>query len=262
MPQLDKVTFLSQFFWFCVVFITMYLVLVKFYLPAIARIVKVRQNLASDADEEANSVESTNAAIYTQSIEASMTAFQMHSTFLESWSAQKVRTLLKKVSPKFNGLLQAIRTNSLLAENFVQAIVPPVGHVQIASMGNTVWYTSSLNVYWQTAQKMSNEMTSRAKSQFSTTAAAAKKSLFAPSKLSPTKVKVEEVTRGSSHGDLKAKLAANEATAFFAEAIAEAEAVQQAEADAAKAGAQTKPPVNAENKNKKGGNRGHKKTKK
>ena len=82
MPQLDKVTFLSQFFWFCVVFFSMYLILVKVFLPALARIVKVRHSLGGSAEE--TSIASTNQAtdIYSNSLEASVTAFEAHSNFL------------------------------------------------------------------------------------------------------------------------------------------------------------------------------------
>jgi len=49
MPQLDPVTFLSQFFWLCVVFSALYLILVKFCLPSIARILKVREFIFSNS---------------------------------------------------------------------------------------------------------------------------------------------------------------------------------------------------------------------
>jgi len=42
MPQLDKVTFLSQFMWLCIFFFGFYLTLVKHFLPKISRLLKVR----------------------------------------------------------------------------------------------------------------------------------------------------------------------------------------------------------------------------
>jgi hypothetical protein len=51
MPQLDKVTFLSQFFWLCIVFVSLYLILVKNFLPKLARIVKVRQALVLENNQ-------------------------------------------------------------------------------------------------------------------------------------------------------------------------------------------------------------------
>ena len=43
MPQLDKVTFLSQFFWLSVFYLGFYIVIVKQFLPKLARILKFRQ---------------------------------------------------------------------------------------------------------------------------------------------------------------------------------------------------------------------------
>ena len=42
MPQLDKLTFLSQFFWLCIAYLGFYLILVKHFLPRIHRILKIR----------------------------------------------------------------------------------------------------------------------------------------------------------------------------------------------------------------------------
>ena len=47
MPQLDKVTFLSQFFWFTVFFFGFYLFQLKFFLPELLRILKYRKKRSS-----------------------------------------------------------------------------------------------------------------------------------------------------------------------------------------------------------------------
>lgn len=51
MPQLDKVTFFSQFFWLTFFYIGFYLVLVKHFLPKLSRILKVRQKKISYSQE-------------------------------------------------------------------------------------------------------------------------------------------------------------------------------------------------------------------
>nr|YP_009720825.1 ATP synthase F0 subunit 8 [Chlorella vulgaris]QGN75014.1 ATP synthase F0 subunit 8 [Chlorella vulgaris]QGN75130.1 ATP synthase F0 subunit 8 [Chlorella vulgaris] len=43
MPQLDKVTFLSQFFWLCFFYLGFYYIILKFYLPKISRILALRR---------------------------------------------------------------------------------------------------------------------------------------------------------------------------------------------------------------------------
>lgn len=58
MPQLDPVSFLSQFFWLCIVFSSLYLILVKFCLPRIARIFKVREFIQARNLQEINEINS------------------------------------------------------------------------------------------------------------------------------------------------------------------------------------------------------------
>jgi F-type H+-transporting ATPase subunit b len=43
MPQLDKVTFLSQFFWLCVFYFGFYYIVLKYFLPKFSRILTFRQ---------------------------------------------------------------------------------------------------------------------------------------------------------------------------------------------------------------------------
>jgi len=43
MPQLDTVTYMSQFFWLCFFFLGFYFSLFQFFLPKLARILKYRQ---------------------------------------------------------------------------------------------------------------------------------------------------------------------------------------------------------------------------
>ena len=43
MPQLDKITFFTQVSWLIIVFFSLYIVLVKFILPKLALILKLRQ---------------------------------------------------------------------------------------------------------------------------------------------------------------------------------------------------------------------------
>ena len=42
MPQLDIVSYFTQFFWLALTITTFYITLLKFYLPKITRILKVR----------------------------------------------------------------------------------------------------------------------------------------------------------------------------------------------------------------------------
>lgn len=49
MPQLDKVTFFSQYFWLCVFFFGFYIFQLKFFLPEMSRILKFRKKRLSES---------------------------------------------------------------------------------------------------------------------------------------------------------------------------------------------------------------------
>lgn len=67
MPQLDKVTFLSQFFWLCVFYLGFYYVLVKYFLPKISRILALRKRKLSLSQEGIQSVQDENKLVRTSS---------------------------------------------------------------------------------------------------------------------------------------------------------------------------------------------------
>jgi len=145
MPQLDKVTFLSQFFWLCIVFFSMYLILVKLFLPSLARIVKVRSSLGGSAEDSSVKSSNNTSDVYNNSLQASIQAFQAHSSFLERWSSSKLSNIVPKISPNFKDTLISIRTESLLAENLLQGVVPPVGRQQnlkFEDSNHADWYTA------------------------------------------------------------------------------------------------------------------------
>jgi len=54
MPQLDKVTFLSQFFWLCFFYFGFYLILVKHFLPRMSRLLKLRQAKIGNGNANGN----------------------------------------------------------------------------------------------------------------------------------------------------------------------------------------------------------------
>ena len=60
MPQLDKVTFFSQFFWLCFFFLGFYFVLLKYFLPKMSRILKFRNKKMSTSQEGVTSMQKEN----------------------------------------------------------------------------------------------------------------------------------------------------------------------------------------------------------
>jgi F0F1-type ATP synthase membrane subunit b/b' len=52
MPQLDTVSFMSQYFWFIIIFLLIYFRVVLYYLPNIARSLKLRYKLRNQDQAE------------------------------------------------------------------------------------------------------------------------------------------------------------------------------------------------------------------
>ena len=120
MPQLDKVTFLSQFFWFCIVFFTMYLLLVKVFLPALARIVKARHRFANPLSESVNPTDVllagapiTPQVVIDAGVQKSVSAFQKRADFLKNWSSTELNKILPSLSPKFQKTKINVEQNTL-----------------------------------------------------------------------------------------------------------------------------------------------------
>ena len=55
MPQLDTVTFISQYFWLCFFFLGFYFSLVQYFLPKMARILKFRQEKMTKIQAQSSS---------------------------------------------------------------------------------------------------------------------------------------------------------------------------------------------------------------
>lgn len=56
MPQLDKVSFLSQFFWLCVFFFTFYIASLKYFIPEMSRILKYRKLRLNESHQGVTSI--------------------------------------------------------------------------------------------------------------------------------------------------------------------------------------------------------------
>ena len=63
MPQLDKVTFFSQFFWLCFFYLAFYFVILKYFLPEMSRILKFRKKKISQSQQGVNSMQEENKKI-------------------------------------------------------------------------------------------------------------------------------------------------------------------------------------------------------
>jgi F0F1-type ATP synthase membrane subunit b/b' len=64
MPQFDKLTFFNQVFWVVFIFFGFYIVLLKFFLPQLSSVLKIRQKKLKTSF---SSVEASNFSFFSQS---------------------------------------------------------------------------------------------------------------------------------------------------------------------------------------------------
>jgi len=108
MPQLDKVTFLSQFFWLCFFYLGFYYVLVKYYLPKISRILALRKRKLSLSQEGLQSVHDENQDVKTHSDALLSKAFLTSKDAFTSFFSQTNRWLENTVSSVNKNYYQTI----------------------------------------------------------------------------------------------------------------------------------------------------------
>jgi len=129
MPQLDKVTFLSQFFWLVFFYFGFYLILVKHFLPKIARLLKLRHfkiNTSQEAFEtrtkEQNHLLNTRENI---SISGAQLARNSVATTLQKtseWVNQNLDQTNRGHFQKLNTAYITSLQNMMSAQNTIQMI--------------------------------------------------------------------------------------------------------------------------------------------
>lgn len=112
MPQLDKVTFLSQFFWLCFFFLGFYFILLKYFLPKMSRILKLRKKKVFSSQEGINFLQQENQKIkfnfentLTKGFRISRESFNNNFSQTNSWIQEKIKstnyTYLKQLNQNF-----------------------------------------------------------------------------------------------------------------------------------------------------------------
>ncbi len=126
MPQLDKVTFLSQFFWLCFFYIGFYFLILKFFLPKMSLILKLRKKkLASSQDnvnnfiQENQKIKTNCETLFTNALNASKKAFNDNFTRVEKWLVVKQENTEKKHYQSLNKNYISSIGESSLNQNLV-----------------------------------------------------------------------------------------------------------------------------------------------
>lgn len=85
MPQLDKVTFLSQFFWLCFFYLGFYYILLKHFLPKISRVLALRKRKMSLSQEGIQSLHQENYTVRNNSDDILSKAFTLSKILLKDF---------------------------------------------------------------------------------------------------------------------------------------------------------------------------------
>lgn len=128
MPQLDKVTFLSQFFWLCALFLGFYLVVLKNFLPKMSRVLKYRKKKLGQSDQGVGSMHKENSLVRSSAnkvlesgLKNSKNLFKQNSQRSERWMLDLIRgtnnTTLQNTN---NTYLQSIGERSISNKLSVQ----------------------------------------------------------------------------------------------------------------------------------------------
>jgi hypothetical protein len=116
MPQLDQVTYFSQFFWLCIFYFTFYVFVVKLYLPKISRILKLRSKKMNKDSNISHSEESTEINSLSDYETILLTGIKESRDFL----AQNLEGTLKNVEQLNQKINQNILRNA--NEEYLQSI--------------------------------------------------------------------------------------------------------------------------------------------
>jgi Plant ATP synthase F0 len=110
MPQLDKVTFFSQFFWTFIIFLGFYLYVYKFFLPKIGRVLLFRekrigisQQGETDLEEEKSQIQQGVETLVTEAVQISKGVLGENLTQTSKWCETKEEDIQKKDWKLING---------------------------------------------------------------------------------------------------------------------------------------------------------------
>ena len=132
MPQLDPVTFFSQFFWLCVFFFGFYFVISKDFLPKLGRILKFRKkkiHLSTEgvgsAHQENEKVHASSKALVENGLNTSSNLLLSHLQNIDNWLSSVITNTNKKQLENCNTLyVEWVGDNSIRQQLALQAAAP------------------------------------------------------------------------------------------------------------------------------------------
>ena len=140
MPQLDKVSYFSQFFWLCFFYLGFYLSLVKFFLPKMSRILKLRQRKAQGSQQlqdlpysqESHTLQENSQTTFLQGIQQSREALQESFQATFEWFGQATKATntqqLHTVNQAYVTKMTQSQTSLFQLVQNLQLLLPPTAH--------------------------------------------------------------------------------------------------------------------------------------
>ena len=147
MPQLDKVTFLSQFFWLCFFYIGFYFLILKFFLPKMSLILKLRKNKLAGSQDNVNNLQQENRKIktnyetlFTTALTTSKNAFNTNFKRIEKWLNNTVEDTEKKHYQSLNKTYICSVGESSLSQNLTFSKFTPKisNHIYVYALLKTL----------------------------------------------------------------------------------------------------------------------------
>jgi len=144
MPQLDATTYFTQFVWLCITYTTFYLVLTKTILPKIAKILYVRQNKATQAEEnqspETAQIQNNASQHMLQACTQAKQALESTVTQSQQWGAQATQDIqkaqLSSLQTEYTKQMQTSTYTFALMANALKLTLPPSAHTMLVQATN------------------------------------------------------------------------------------------------------------------------------
>jgi len=124
MPQLDFVTYLSQYFWLCVFFLALYFGATKWWLPRLSRVLALRRAKSSSstgehtgASGEHQKLSQATSAVVSRAGQETRRALDQGLTRGRAWTSQQTRTTLERYySPADQALVHQLASRLVSGE--------------------------------------------------------------------------------------------------------------------------------------------------
>jgi len=152
MPQLDSVTFFSQFFWLCLFFVGFYLILTKHYLPTLSRLLKVRHKIMAAAttgdslvQEELISVQQTSNTLLVDALHTTQQGLTNGFDTSYEWSENSLHKTntdsLKAMNQKYVDSVNTMRVEQSKLHQVMKTLLAPQSHA-----GSPLGSTQSIQI--------------------------------------------------------------------------------------------------------------------